>query len=288
MHWAKRCFDSLQRSTIIPDVFVVDNGSTDGTQSFIQKNYSNIIFQQSKENLGFGMANNLGLKYALENNYDYIYLLNQDAWVQPDTFEKLIQISVNNSDFGIISPIQMNADLYHIDKSFCIGLFNYKNKDYINDLHNGKLKEIYQTTPFIMAAHWFLTKQCISKVGGFSPTFKHYGEDNNFADRVIYHGFKIGVAPLLKVVHDRGERTDKSDKSMYLYSVYYRVKISNPLENKIVLALIKLAMLCLKYSMEYKSVKPIIYYITGLFNIPSMLKNKKKSMITDCAFLRNV
>jgi len=283
MHWVKRCFDSLFSSTILPTVFVVDNGSTDGTQSYIQKNYSDVIFIQSKDNLGFGRANNLGLKYALENNYDYIYLLNQDAWVFPDVFEKLIKISLSNPEFGLISPMQMNADLYHIDKNFCVGLFKYHNKEFINDLYNDNLKEVYETTPFVMAAHWFLTNKCIKKVGGFSPVFKHYGEDNNYADRVKFHGFKIGVVPSVRVVHDREKRRDSPKKVMYLNYIVLLVLFSSPNIDKT--ALVRALAVCIYNGVKFVSLMPIVYFSKLLFCLVHIHRTKRVSMKTKCAFL---
>ena len=285
MRWAERCFDSLQNSSIVPDVFVVDNGSTDGTQTFVQGNYPNVLFVQSEKNLGFGAANNIGLKYALDNNYDYVYLLNQDAWVMTNTFEKLIKISMGHPDFGLISPMQMNADLYHIDKNFCNGLFDYQNKNYINDLYNRNLKEIYETTPFIMAAHWFLTKDCIKKVGGFSPTFTHYGEDNNYAHRIVYHGFKIGVTPQLKVVHDRGERVDDPEKIIYLYYTSFFVLLSNPLEKKWIKDVAIFLVKNINLIFKYKSFRPIVNLWKIIFSVYTILKNKNISKNIKGAFL---
>ena len=259
MQWAERCFKSLQTSTIVPDVFVVDNGSSDGTQAYIQEYYPQTIFQQSKENLGFGAANNIGLKYALKNDYDYVYLLNQDAWVMSNTFEKLIKISQDNPEFGLISPMQMNADLYHIDKNFCHGLFDYQNKDVINDLYNNNLKDIYETTPFVMAAHWFLTRKCIEKIGGFSPTFRHYGEDNNYAHRVVYHGLKIGVVPSLKVVHDREDRIYSSNKQMFLNYTSMLVRLSSPLITNKIKNIIGFFITSALNALRIKSFLPIKY-----------------------------
>ena len=48
-----------------------------------------------------------------------------------------------------------------------------------------KLEEVYDI-PFAMAAHWLVTKRCLQTVGGFSPTFFHYGEDNNYIHRVFF------------------------------------------------------------------------------------------------------
>lgn len=286
MKWAKRCFDSLQTSSVVPDVFVVDNGSTDGTQTFVQNNYPEVIFQQSEKNLGFGAANNIGLKYALDNNYDYVYLLNQDAWVMTDTFEKLIKISQENPDFGLISPMQMNADLYHIDKNFCNGLFDYQNKEFINDSYNKNLKEIYETTPFIMAAHWFLTRECVKKVGGFSPTFPHYGEDCNYIHRVVYCGFKIGVAPLLKVVHDRGDRVEIPNRIIYQNYMGFLVMLSNPLNDSFFPLFAKIAVVCVELCIKFKSLVPLLFFGKTVFNVNLIKKNKRLSQKRNCAFLK--
>ena len=103
-----------------------------------------MIFQQSAENLGFGRANNLGLQYALDNRYDYVYLLNQDAWIFPDTFETLVDISKRYPEYGIISPLQMNSDLYHIDVNIIQNTCSwYSNKDLLNDMYNKTLWRNY-------------------------------------------------------------------------------------------------------------------------------------------------
>ena len=82
MKWLERCLSSLTSSTVPSDVYIVDNGSTDGSQDYIRSNFKDAIFVQSEENLGFGKANNIGLQYAYEKGYEYVYLLNQDAWVE--------------------------------------------------------------------------------------------------------------------------------------------------------------------------------------------------------------
>ena len=118
MNWLDRCILSLRQSTVPTDVFVVDNGSVDGSQHHLSVCYPEVIFTQSECNLGFGKANNMGLRYAVENGYDYVYLLNQDAWVFPDTIEKLIHVHKLYPEYGILSPIQMQADMLQMDKNF--------------------------------------------------------------------------------------------------------------------------------------------------------------------------
>ena len=67
MRWIDRCLGSLLASKPKPDVFVVDNASTDGTPDYLSSNFNDVIVNKPGRNLGFGQANNIGLKYALEN-----------------------------------------------------------------------------------------------------------------------------------------------------------------------------------------------------------------------------
>lgn len=232
MHWAERCFDSLRRCTIVPDVFVVDNGSTDGTQQYIQKNYPEVHFIQSEENLGFGRANNIGLQYALDNNYDYVYLLNQDAWVMPDTFEHLVEISKRNPEYGVLSPLQMEAEMQHLDKNFVVHVIanHLRNASYVvEDLYLNRKREVYEVS-FVMAAHWLMTRACLERVGGFSPTFPHYGEDDNYLHRVNYWQMRIGIVPDAMAVHDRSNPVWSEEKKKYIFNYIEPLKhVSNPL-----------------------------------------------------------
>ena len=285
MKWANQCLGSCRSSSIPLDIFVVDNGSTDGTQPFVKQNYPEAIFLQSNANLGFGKANNIGLQYALDNNYDYVYLLNQDAWIFPETIEKLIKVSKSYPQYGILSPFQMNADLRHIDHNFLSVVCSYKwNQDLFNDIYENDAKEVYQVKG-VMAAHWLLTRKCIEKVGGFSPSFPHYSEDDNYLDRVKYWGFEIGIVPSLKVVHDRGCRIDDVLKKSYMaYTNSIRV-LSSPLsgiESTFLYMIVQNVICCVKC----RSLRPMSNIAKILLHSLSIKKNRRVSMITECAFLK--
>ena len=282
--WIDRCLGSLYSSTIVPDVYVVDNGSKDSTLSIIREKYNKVILNVSKENLGFGKANNIGLKYAYEIGYEYVYLLNQDAWVLPNTFEKLIEISSKYPEYGILSPIQMNADLLHIDRYFNKNVCNTKAcPDLFNDLYNTNTLEVYPAKN-VMAAHWLITNKCLSQVGGFSPSFPHYGEDANYEDRIYYWGFKMGIVPSLRVVHDRGERKDPPKKMIYLMYTSCIRELSRPNYQRIH-PLLLVVYKCIQSIILYKSLSPILYVFKLLFRIRSIYKNRLESINCKTAFL---
>lgn len=283
MQWAERCFDSLKASSIENDVFVVDNGSSDGTQDFIKKNYPSVIFKQSETNLGFGKANNIGLQYALENNYDYVYLLNQDAWVMPDTFEILISIQICHPEYGVLSPMQLEANCVRFDKIFGLVCSMQHHHDFLNDLYFNRLKDVYSVDD-VMAAHWLISKACLEKVGGFSPTFPHYGEDNNFNHRVYFKGMKVGIVPGARAIHDRESRKISREKNIYMFYINWLIKLSNPnISTKHnVIHILKESIYKSYYSHSFTPIKYGFQIIKSMIKIS---KNKCISINNNCAFL---
>lgn len=285
MRWVDRCFSSLRESTYPNDVYVIDNGSTDGTQQYIKENYPEVMFLQSQENLGFGKANNIGLQYAIDKEYEYVYLLNQDAWVDSDTFNSLIGVSDKNPDYGILSPMQMVSKSDNFDPSFYSLLTSEEgNKGYFIDLAlNRTVKDVYPVKQ-VMAAHWLITRKCLLAVGGFSPSFPHYGEDNNYIQRAAFLGFKTGYVPSCFAVHDREYRETPLKKKVYLVYRTYIMKRSNVLCDtswspcNFIWVIFKV---CLKYHILY----PLKYIYRVFKEDRSILINKKISMTKKCAFL---
>jgi len=219
--WVEKCLGSLASSTIVPDIFILDNMSTDDTLDKINcfcAEHTEIKFtlQSSSTNLGFAAANNRGFEYAVQEGYDYVYLLNQDAWVMPDTYELLIEAAEKNPDFGLLSPVQMNASLSLPDSNFA--------------KYNPEAATSTGLVPskFFPAAHWLIPVWALKTVGAFSPTFHHYGEDNNWIDRLHYHGLKSGVVGSAKAVHDRENRQSSMEYRMQRKCLLPVISLSNP------------------------------------------------------------
>ena len=77
----KDCLDSLQKGTIVPAIVVVDNGSSDGSTTFIKEHYPQVQVIAFSENRGFSAAVNTGIEYA---DTPYVFLLNNDTTVHED------------------------------------------------------------------------------------------------------------------------------------------------------------------------------------------------------------
>jgi len=221
--WIDKCFSSLINSTILEHhILAVDNCSTDNSIEYIRENYPTVEIIQSKRNLGFGQANNLGIKKAIAGHADYIFLLNQDAWISDCTIEDLIKIHLgSNERYGILAPLRIYVN-GEIEDIILHSIFNC-NISFFSDLYYGTVKNVYGAAD-ISAACWLLTKDCITDVGGFSSVFFHYGEDNDYCRRVLLAGYKIGFCPNVSVIHDRGDRpVCKRIKlqKLYAYTLMY-------------------------------------------------------------------
>lgn len=207
--WIDKCFSSLRISTIPINTIVIDNCSKDGSQEVIKTKYPEVELILSEKNLGFGKANNIGIKKAYDNGADYVLLLNQDVWIESNMIEKLVEYHQKNTDFDIISPIHLDGSGNNLDYNFSTYINSTDCKDLISDIYMNQIKPRLYEVKFVNAAAWLLTRKCIETVGGFNPLFYHYGEDNNYIDRLHFHGLKMGICPIAKICHDR-EQTNKS------------------------------------------------------------------------------
>ena len=188
MRWLERCLSSVISapssvisSEVEKSVFVVDNDSTDGSADWIQGHFPGVKLVRSAENLGFTKANNLGFEWALSHNYDYVYLLNQDAWLAPGALETLVDAAEKHPEYAVLSPLQMTDGYKEPDRLF--------KKD--------------KTPP---AAHWLVPVKALREIGPFSDLFPYYGQDDDWCNRARYHGWKIGIIPQAKAVHDLAHR----------------------------------------------------------------------------------
>ena len=207
--WIHQCLNSVDMERY--DAFVVDNASTDDTLSILHTEYPEAIVRAMDKNMGFGQANNIGLRYALDNGYNYVFLLNQDAWLLPDTIEKLIAAQNQHPEYWVLSPLQMNTAQGGVEKQF--GVYCKKNKVQLN-------LDVPQPVDFVNAALWLISIECIRLVGGFNPIYPHYGEDVDFVQRIQYKHRNVGVVANVIAYHERvmGEES--------LKKMQYRTKLS--------------------------------------------------------------
>ena len=88
------------------EVIVVDNNSSGNDVEIIENKFGDFAKEiiVNSANLGFSGGNNVGIKYALGNNAEYVLLLNNDTVVEPDLLDVLLEKIESNIQIGIVAP----------------------------------------------------------------------------------------------------------------------------------------------------------------------------------------
>lgn len=258
----------LEQSYRQCDVILVDNGSTDGTYEYIQKNIESderIIYYNTHSNLGGAGGFNYGIKKAFEAGYTYYWLLDDDSIVQSDSLEQLLNaVKELKGDFGFLC-----SNVRWIDGSPC--LMNIPKIDSVWNLDLNTLSKGIIPVKTATFVGFFTTRNNVMKVGLPIKEFFIWSDDTNYCLRLNKLNKCYCVSNSI-IVHKMVTNTssdivaDKSDRiQRYFYS--YRNKLFNARYEKKVLQysfkLIKTT--CLVILRSNHKMKKLYYMYKGLF-----------------------
>ena len=191
----KECLHHLESNKDVSfDIMVVDNGSNDGSSEYLfkktneDKTFHSILLNENK---GFAKAVNLGLKYSIDNNYDYSILLNNDAYVEDDFVKNLVLAIKKNNKIFAVSSLMLSYHEKDLVDSF---------GDYYNILgwsFQGHLREDYNyidndEKPFSACAGAAIySNSVLKRIGLFDESFFAYLEDIDISYRAKLYGYDI-------------------------------------------------------------------------------------------------
>lgn len=199
------CVKSLLRSTIVPPLIIIDNGSVEPFSKNDLPHCPNLHFLRSEENLGFARGNNLGIRWVLSNTHcEYIFLLNNDTKVRSDTIEILEQIMDQSPKTGITAPRILRMDNPKL-LWFGGGTVNWYRgagkphgvpgpSDTSNALASRNIT-------FASGCAMLVRRALFEEIGGFDKRFFLYEEDLEFCLRAIETGWTIRYVPEAVVLH---------------------------------------------------------------------------------------
>lgn len=214
------CIKSCRQSTI--EILVIDNHSTDDSLNYLNS-LKNIKLIKNTSNLGFTKAANQAIEFAINHNFDFLLLLNQDTEFGAEIISLICQSFEENPLLAIISPMQLNEQNkpeYQFEKN-CV--------DFGIDLTQPKTIEV----PFVNAACWLMDLKKIKEIGYLNPIFKNYGSDLNYCHRVINSGYKVGLNLEAKIIHKKNDRDYQNSiiKTIKIHNTYYLAALLNPETN---------------------------------------------------------
>jgi len=168
------CIESIEKSI---KIIVIENSNNETLKEKIHSKYQNVECVLSKENLGYGAGNNLGLSMVKTS---YALIVNPDVTLNSDAVNNFF-LSINNlEDFGIVAPISQNE--------------KYNNFN-IND--DKEIKEVDNVKGFAM----FLNMKNLKQINFFDDNFFLYFEEIDLCRRLKKNNSKIFIDPTIKVSH---------------------------------------------------------------------------------------
>lgn len=184
----KKCIDSLENQSYTDfETIFVDNGSLDGSRSYMKNNYPQIKFIPLDKNYGFSTAVNVGIK---ESKGEYVVLLNNDTQVQKDWLKTLVAcIEKDPQIFSCSSKMIRYNERDLIDDAgdeYCILGWAKKRGD-------GKSVNLYSEDKQVFSAcagAAIYRKSIFLEIGFFDENFFAYLEDVDIGYRGNIYGYK--------------------------------------------------------------------------------------------------
>ena len=206
------CIASLKKLSY-PNVelIVVDNGSSDGSQNQIEAHVPGLKVLQTGSNLGFGGGCNAGIRQALAQGADYVWLINSDATVSAGALTEMVRLADGQSLLGAVGSV-----VYEVDEPDRIQLWG---GGQVN-LWTGVSR--HQVSPgqldFVSGASILLRREAVEQVGLFEDQiFFMYWEDSDFGFRLRQAGWRLGVAENSRVWHKLSASLGQGSRQLDVY-----------------------------------------------------------------------
>ena len=196
-----RCLGSLAGSTLVTEVLLVDNGSRDGSLDVVRREFPSVRVFDQETNLGFAAANNLAVEKA---RGEALLLLNVDAWLVPQTLERLLARLEADPGRGLVAPQLRYPDgRRQCSWSPARGVLGEVMQ---------KLRNPFEASSWVhgrlargaarLAGRTWYTAACVlvrtaayRAVGGFDTGFFMYFEDVDLCIRLEEAGWRLAVEP---------------------------------------------------------------------------------------------
>ena len=193
------CIESILNSTNSNfKIILVDNESDNKkVKNFKYRNKIKII--QNKKNEGFSKANNIGIDYALKNNYDYTILINNDTIVEKNLIEVLLK-TAQAKNFSVVQPLILKYNGKEIWNAG--GRINYFFGNFITRKKVGNsLNSSHELTEWLTGCCCLFKTKIFKEIGKLDERFFAYYEDVDFSLRLKKYGYKIGFTSKTHVYH---------------------------------------------------------------------------------------
>ena len=217
-----RCISSVLLSDYDHyQILVVDNASSDGSIEAIEESYPEVVILKAEKNLGFTGGNNLGIHWALDRQFEWVLLLNNDVIIAPDAIRLMVEAIQQDPTIGIAGPI-----VYHAKQPKIIQSAGGSIDKYWNTAHRGQNQPDQGQYSQVADVQWvtgcalMARLEMVRRIGLLDERFFAYSEEVDWCLRAHRDGWKIQCVPWAHVWH-AGVSTDYNPEP---YITYYTVR----------------------------------------------------------------
>ncbi len=220
--YVKRCLESVYKFTagLRFEVIVIDNASDDGCGEMLAREFKNVIFIQSNENIGFAQANNLGAGRARGKT---VLFLNPDTELVNPAINILHRQLQSVPSAGAVGAKLLNPD--RTLQTSCIQstptiLNQALDADFLRALlPRAKLwgtealwaeRETEAEVESLSGACIMARRDAFEKAGRFSSDYFMYCEDTELCYQIRASGYKIYYVPGANLIHYGGASSQQS------------------------------------------------------------------------------
>lgn len=199
-----------------PEILVTDNCSPDGSLPLLCKQFPDLNFLALPTNLGFAGGANASIRYCIEHGADWIWLLNNDTVVSPDSLSLLMEAALVNERAALLgaSVYTTNEKSVHRSGSGKIDFIKAKT------FEKGLIDDSVQTMDcaWLSGCNLLIRAQAFEACGGFDEDFFLYFEDTDLCHRLKQAGWQCLLVPAARVDHEGGASTAGS---LNIWRSYY-------------------------------------------------------------------
>lgn len=198
------------------EVVVVDNCSSDDSVETIRRKYPQLFLIENSKNLGFAGGNNVAMKYAVMAGADYVWLLNNDTVVEPDSLSKLVVEAEKSLKIGLVSPVihhycnRENVEFmgaYADFADFKITLVKHP-----NELERQSVRR----NLILWGTALLIKREVIETVGYLSEKYFAYAEDCDYSIRALRSNYQTSVRLDANIFH-KGARSTGSHSPIKVF-----------------------------------------------------------------------